>query len=203
MEPLIHSTEESVILDYGCASGSFLGTLRKPYRLAIGIDIAKAQIDLANKKYGHSRLRFVTADFESFDPQNESFDYIISSEVIEHVCSKEAEKMLERFHSLLKPTGRLVLSTPNYKSLWPIIEVFVNLLSEVNYEHQHINKLDLKKCGALLEKCGFQIEDCKTLFVLSPFFAGLSERFSQKLYDLEQSRLPNAGSLILVSAVKK
>lgn len=202
MSYLVRTDEKSAIMDYGCASGSFLGTLRKPYAEAVGVDIAKTQVDLANQKYGNERLCFMTVEESAKLPKNH-FDYIINSEVIEHVAPKEAEKLLRQFADWLKPDGRLILSTPNYHSLWPLIEFFVNRLSEVDYDHQHINKLHTKSCRELLDRCGFRLEYETTMFVASPFLVGISENLAKKTANFEKRFLPHSGAILLVSAVKK
>ena len=110
--------------------------------------------------------------------------------------------MLTTFRDLLKPNGRLLLSTPNYKSFWPFIEFFVNRLSEVDYEHQHINKLDIPKCENLLSETGFEVDKLVTIFIASPFLAPVSYKFSQKMFEIEKKIAPHLGSLILLSAKK-
>ena len=202
MENLIDSNENSVLLDHGCASGSFLGHFRRPYAQAVGVDIAKPQVELANKKYGTPKLHFLTTD-EFSKGKDASFDYVISTEVIEHIPAAEAEELMRQFHRWLKPGGRLILSTPNYCSLWPLIELFVNRFSGVDYDHQHVYKLDSKKCAQLLEKCGFKVEKYMTTFILAPFLAGISWKWAERLYRLEQKLIPRGGSLILLSASKR
>lgn len=203
MADLIDSDPGSSLLDYGCASGSFLGCFRKPYGSAIGVDIAGPQVDLANKKYGNSKLRFVKANFRDLDLPPKSFDYIISSEVIEHIPRDDAKAMLCKFHDLLKDSGKLILSTPNYRSLWPVIEFFVNCFAGMEYQHQHVYKLDRRECERLLTECGFTVSNYSTMFVLSWFFAGFSRPLTKKWSDWEIKHMPQSGSLILLSASKK
>lgn len=202
MQALMNTNADSALLDYGCASGSFLGHLTIPYKIAYGIDIAAPQIQLASEKYGSDKLKFIVGDHKNLDFEDGAFDYITNTEVIEHVTRQDGLEMLRVFHRLLKPNGRLLLSTPNYTSLWPVIELFVNKFSEVDYEHQHINKLGIRSCQKMLLESGFTIEKLQTIFVLSPFLAGLSYRGSQKIFQFEKALLPKMGSLILLSAKK-
>ena len=201
-ELLLDRGKNLTLLDYGCASGSFLGYLPKHYQMAYGADIASPQVDLANQKYGSEKLKFLCSDFTALPFKKGSFDAIINSEVIEHVSHEESKDMLVSFRDLLKPDGRLLLSTPNYISFWPFIEFFVNRLSEVDYEHQHINKLDIPKCKKLLKETGFEIDKLVTIFVIAPFLAPLSYKASQKIFGAEKKLIPNLGSLILLSAKK-
>ena len=40
----------------------------------------------------------------------------------------------------LRPGGRLVLTTPDYGSAWPLVERVVDRLGDVEYYVQHVNK---------------------------------------------------------------
>lgn len=61
-------------------------------------------------------VRCFAGDMEGRLPFSDGeFDFILSMEGIEHV--KDRHKVLEEFNRVLKPKGRLVLSTPNMLSL--------------------------------------------------------------------------------------
>ncbi len=52
-------------------------------------------------------------DYYSLDEIGETFDLVVCLEVIEHMDLESGCKMLERIFQLLKPCGRLIISTPN------------------------------------------------------------------------------------------
>lgn len=52
-------------------------------------------------------------DYYSLDEVKETFDVVICLEVIEHMDFESGHKMLERIFQILKPCGRLIISTPN------------------------------------------------------------------------------------------
>ena len=52
-------------------------------------------------------------DYYSLDEIREIFDLVVCLEVIEHMDLESGYKMLERIFQLLKPKGRLIISTPN------------------------------------------------------------------------------------------
>ena len=52
----------------------------------------------------------------------------------------DAARLFAEVRGLLAADGILVVTTPNYRSLWPIIEWGVNRVSPVSYEQQHVNK---------------------------------------------------------------
>src|SRR4029078_4972958 len=82
---------------------------------------------------------------------------------------------------LLNPGGKLVLTTPNYASAWPVIEVILNRVSDVSYEEQHITKFTYFNMERKLAKIYpdlwlyFNTLDFKTTtHFVTPFLAGLS-----------------------------
>src|SRR5882672_1342509 len=74
------------------------------------------QIDYANRRYGSAEHRFSTQVLADLD---ERFDAITMIELIEHLPPADARRLLAEARGLLSPQGRLVVTTPNYRSLWP------------------------------------------------------------------------------------
>lgn len=203
IESLIVSSSQSRILDIGCAAGSFLGHLRKPCLDKTGVDIARKQIEYANQKYGNSRCHFIAGDIRQLPLERESFDIVVLSEIIEHISKSQGGCFIARIHELLKPGGKLILTTPNYKSLWPIIEFLLNRFAEVSHELQHINPLNLRTIDLLLRENKLYPVDKGTFFILSPFIAGLSWKAAKRLMEFERAHLRYLGSILYVVAEKR
>ena len=107
---------EGRVLDF--ASGSGFGThiiakkKKKEITEIIGVDINKDALEYAKHHYYHPKSSFYQADVTdlTLPDQFGQFDSIVSFETIEHV---EAEgQFLSNVYQLLKPGGKLVLSTP-------------------------------------------------------------------------------------------
>ena len=130
------------ILDIGCFAGTFLSLIPEHrFSRQVGVDILPEQIAYANAHYGtpFRAFRHVSgiAELGNLD---QKFDCITLIEVIEHLRADEIRTLFERIVDRLKPGGKLVLTTPNYASAWPVIELVLNRVSEVSYEEQHITK---------------------------------------------------------------
>lgn len=190
------------ILDLGCGPGTFLGNYASGFRAALGVDVAQPQIQYANEKYANERVQFEATDAVGFAGKRQ-FDVVISIEVIEHLPSHETQAFLRTIFELLSPGGIVVLATPNYASLWPIIEWFVSKIGPVNYLDQHINRFTLKTLAKALDQAGFEVTSKRTIFVISPFLACLSAKLARFIYRLEQRILPRFGSEIVMSARKR
>jgi 2-polyprenyl-3-methyl-5-hydroxy-6-metoxy-1,4-benzoquinol methylase len=108
------------ILEIGCGRGGFACWLaRHPARPAevIAADFSPAAVEKAEKYATDllvSRIRWEVADIQTLDQFGPEFDTVISCETIEHVPDPSlAVRQLAR---VLKPGGRLYLTTPNYLS---------------------------------------------------------------------------------------
>lgn len=131
------------LLDVGCFSGSLLSLAsERAFDRQLGVDILPDQVEYAQRSFGTSYRSFQTIrDFDDLARLSGPFDYITSVEVIEHLTPEEIGKMLMAVAKLLRPgTGRLVMSTPNYTSAWPLLEALLNRFSDVDYTEQHITK---------------------------------------------------------------
>src|SRR5260221_6480514 len=141
-------------LDFGCGPGTLVHLL-PPGVSAVGVGIADPQIAYAEKNYASPEKQFIRIDSSRLPFPDEPFDSISCVEVVEHLELKLTREILTEFIRVLRPGGKLILTTPNYGSLWPLLEVMVNRLSDVSYEEQHITKFKRTSLRALLEEVGF------------------------------------------------
>lgn len=102
------------VLDLACGNG--YGTfLISDYtsEMVIGGDLDKTAIRNCKKLFQKSNLVYKQIDATNIPYEDQSFDCVISFETIEH--TKEYKKVLTEFNRILKPGGKLFLSTPNIK----------------------------------------------------------------------------------------
>jgi len=59
----------------------------------------------------------VVGDVRQLDFPDETFDYVLASDIIEHFTIKETRKLLMEWRRVLKPNGVLEMRTPNLKFL--------------------------------------------------------------------------------------
>ena len=100
------------ILDLGCGEGYGANILSQSAAEVIGIDINSEAVNWANRKYARSNLRFVCGSASSVPIEGrEVFDVVVCFEMLEHVL--EQESLIAEAKRLLKPSGLLIISTPN------------------------------------------------------------------------------------------
>ncbi len=196
------------VLDFGCGAGTFLAVLaeERPAVRAVGVDIGSSQIDFANREvatlFPESRIRFeALRDASGTVPfADGSFDVVTSIEVIEHLHPALAHRFLLDARRLLKPGGRLIVTTPNYRSLWPLIELVLERMSPVKYHDQHINKFTPSSVVKFVESGGFEVERVTSIFIAAPFLAPLSAHLAGVVHRMETAVQLHAGSLLVVEA---
>jgi len=196
-----HLTGSRRLLDIGCGPGTFIGNYSGD-GAALGVDLSEVQIEYANQHYSTGAHRFSAQSIASIVGSEERFDAITMIELIEHLALDDTTRLLAQARTLLAPEGKLIVTTPNYRSLWPIIELGVNLVSPVSYEQQHINKYHRSRLVHHLADAGYRDVAVRTVVGLAPFAAVLGQKPVQWLHALE-SRMGNLGCGNLLLAVAK
>jgi SAM-dependent methyltransferase len=185
-------------LDFGCGPGTLTGLL--PQRIsAVGVDIAASQLSYAEKHYAGPNREFIRIDSPQLPFPDQSVDSISCVEVIEHLELGLSGTIFSEFGRVLKPGGKLIVTTPNYGSLWPLVELMVNRFSKVSYEEQHITRFTRASLKALLKQSGFSSVEVSSFMGLSPFLAGINWRLADRAWQFDQaiSRFPGIGLLLL------
>ena len=85
-----------------------------------------------------------------------------------------------------------------------MLEILVNKFSKVNYEEQHITKLNRKKLDELISKKKFKIVEVSSFMHIAPFIAFFSYKLSMLFskFDLFWNYL-FPGFLLYLAAKKK
>jgi 2-polyprenyl-3-methyl-5-hydroxy-6-metoxy-1,4-benzoquinol methylase len=188
------------ILDVGCGPGTFLGQFHGRYQRAVGIDIATQQIAYAQQRYEGTGAEFRVGDLRDQTMADQGFDAIVSIEVIEHLPANDVQHFLRLIYGALQPGGMAVLTTPNYRSTWPLVEWLVSVIGPVDYRRQHLTHFHPAMLRRELEQAGFIVERVSTFFVISPFLAAASGMLARRVARFEEAILPRWGSEIVARA---
>jgi len=102
-------------LDFGCGAGRLTQALGKHFREAVGVDIAPAMIQAAERfnRQG-DRCRFMLntePHLASF--ADGSFDLVYSSITLQHIPPRYAARYLNEFLRILAPKGLMVFQLPS------------------------------------------------------------------------------------------
>ena len=129
------------VLDAACGEGYGSWLLAGSARSVTGIDIDRAAIAHAARRYGgRSNLRYVPASCIGLPFADASFDLVVSFETIEHLAAQDA--MLDEFRRVLAPAGVLIISSPN-KDVYSVESEGEN--------HFHVHELARPQLAAMLD----------------------------------------------------
>ncbi len=187
---------ESVeILDVGCGPGQ-LGKLilKEGYKNVWGIDISDESLRLAEQK----GLKTKKVNLEENFPFGENiFDCVIASEVIEHIY--DTEHFLDEIKRILKPSGILIITTPNVASLGRRLMLLVGKNPILEYKLSggagHIRYFTFRDMAHLLREKGFILVEQKSDTINILPSGKFSQRWLAKIY-------PTLGRCILSVARK-
>jgi hypothetical protein len=105
---------------------------------------------------------------------------------------------------VLCPGGRLLITTPNYRSFWPIMEWAVDRLNMAPKMagEQHISRFHPSSLTKMLNESGLRMEYAGSIYNLSPFLSLVSlERANRQLQRELSGRSP-WGMILVAVAVK-
>jgi ubiquinone/menaquinone biosynthesis C-methylase UbiE len=174
------------VLEIGCGRGGFTAWLATCQPLGIvAADFSTEAVTKA-RTLEPAGTSFIVADIERIPLRTGSLDMVISCETVEHVpCPPAAIAEMAR---LLRPGGRLYLTTPNYLSMTGIYRVYVRLTGRHYTEvGQPINQLTLiPRVGLWIRRAGLRTVRMSSVGHYIPW----PGRRPVRLYCLDLDRLP-------------
>ena len=191
------------ILDLGCGSGVIADYLASRGAETVGVDVNPQAIQFASANFTRSNLSFQLGLVDELQFPPGCFDQIYLLEILEHLFPAQTHELLCQLRMLLRPGGRLVLTTPNYRSLWPLIEVALDwsgLVPRLSGE-QHVSKWTAARLRALAAACGYRVERLGRGFGLAPFSAVCGGLLADTIGSIED-RLGNPFGALLCACLK-
>ncbi|CAN5125368.1 hypothetical protein BH20ACT24_BH20ACT24_23790 [soil metagenome] len=162
------------ILDIGCGSSRILQSLPQ----AVGLDM-----QIRKLRWLRSPGRaLVQGSLSRLPFEDESFDAVICSEVIEHIARSDVD--LTDMVRVLSPGGMLVLGTPDYgRWTWRALEGLYKKVFPQGYATEHINPYTRAELRRIIEGLGLAVLDVQ--------YVGGSEMIF-KAYKPAAARAPRA-----------
>ena len=141
------SLRDTVVVDVGCGAGSFLDLVKGFCRATIGIE-PTATLRAAVEAKGHRAFPYCADVPETWTG---SADVAVAFSLIEHV--EDPLGLLRDIRRLLKPQGRLLISTPNRRD-W-LLELLPEDYASFYYRIVHRWYFDAESVERLMRRAGF------------------------------------------------
>jgi 2-polyprenyl-3-methyl-5-hydroxy-6-metoxy-1,4-benzoquinol methylase len=176
------------LLDVGCGSGIMADRLAQLGAQVLGIDANPAAVDYARTTFGRAELEFRAGYLDQLELAPASFDGATCFEVIEHVFPDQVRKLMDDLFALIRPGGSLLITTPNYRGLWPLIEWLTDRVGPTTTMagDQHVTHFHRRMLRAFLEQAGFEVVKVRTFCTFGPFLTPASRRLSDGCGQLER-----------------
>jgi len=208
---------ELACLDAGCGNGASLLQLANEFRECHGVDANPDYIDQVHRAVRDRSVVNCTAATDNLCNtvvEPESFDRVISFEVIEHLPDELAG--VRSLFRVLKPTGRIAVSVPNK---WWVFETHGTWLPLLPWHrvplvswlpsplHSRIAKARIytkSRITKLLSQVGFRVTD--VMYVTAPMdrltFEPLQTLARKSVFGRDTTRIPMLATSIMVFATK-
>lgn len=167
--------DDDIVLDCGCGEGFYVKLLSELYNCKIvGLDHDLELLEVAKRRVGNrDNVGFQFGDINHLPFDDETFDKIILSEVLEHIS--DDERALQEVYRVLKKGGVLALTVPNhdYPFFWDPLNKIREVLGLGHFSKDrgfwggiwamHLRLYFPDEIKTLVEKTGFKIEEIKAL----------------------------------------
>ncbi len=169
------------ILEIGCSGGPLLNLLlSQGYSQVFGIDVSRKAIKIC-KERGLKNVFLMDGAQPHFN--NEEFDLIVASDVLEHI--KDDEKAVSEWKRILKKKGFIICFVPALKVLW----------SEHDENNEHYRRYIKRGLEYVFEVNNLSVIRSSywntTLFLPTVFYRFLSRASFFKLFSGNQLKESN------------
>ena len=205
-----HLRAGSRLLEIGCGAGNLLLQAAVAGSYPVALDLSMQALSFVRSRLEESQsgpeapsgFACTQAIGESLPFPDNTFDCLLLSEVVEHL--EQPQVSIREAVRVLCPGGRLLVTTPNYRSFWPILEWAVdrmNMAPKMAGE-QHISRFHPASLKKMLVGSGLRLEYAGSIYNLSPFISLISpERANRQLQ--RELRGNSAWGMILVAVAVK
>jgi len=164
------------VLDIGCADGTFGAKLTKRGAIVYGVDISPVAVKIAKEKFEQARV--VDLNNEKLPFAAETFDFVIASEITEHLFNPA--NLLMEAKRVLKDEGVIILTTPNFLYWGNRIKfLFGNFKYETSgiFDDAHVHFYTYKSLRSEVKEAGLNILRENHVYAGSEILKSIKSRF--------------------------
>lgn len=144
------------LLEIGCATSDLPGSLPAAVTSYSGCDLDSLAIERLSQEHPEHSFAVVDLDAGGFPADFGPFDTVLAAAVIEHLFNLRS--VMERVVSVLKPGGRVVMTTPTPIGNDVVLPLTARFgITSRNAHDDHINILNRKRFGLLAREVGLEL----------------------------------------------
>lgn len=174
-------------IDVGSGNGQLSNLLLGAGFTGVGVDLnlsaCENNVDLNRKYIDQGQYKVVHGDFNSI--KEGSFDFLISSMVIEHIDDNNLMLFIENAKRIVKKDGKLIFLVPSNMNAWGIEDEIAGHVKRYSFnEIENLAKInDLK----VYYKCGLNFPISNWLLNISNFIVRKNESYLVEKSELEKT----------------
>ena len=149
------------ILDIGCGAGAFAAGLREARSATLeiwGVEMDPEAARRATEVLDQVHVGDVREILSDLPPGH--FDCIVCNDVLEHI--EEPQAVLRALQSLLRPEGRIVVSIPNVRYFFNVLDLVVHgrweYTDEGILDRTHLRFFTRSSIRRMFTDCGYELE---------------------------------------------
>ncbi len=170
-EAIVRALNPQRAVDVGCGDARFIALL-KDVNIE-GLDYSDQALQFA--RVYNPQTTFTVADVRKAPYADATFDVVTMIEVIEHIKPEEVVSVLQGIRRILKPNGRLIITTPTVRE---------HKMSRAHY--QHFTKESME---SYLRDAGFSLERMEGNFKKSPFQMFVQGLMANRFFEIKSKFL--------------
>jgi ubiquinone/menaquinone biosynthesis C-methylase UbiE len=143
-------------LDLGCGDGRLTAELDAD--LLVGADVSEVALDRARRRLPEAHLVKLEPD-EPLPFTDSEFDLVLCAETIEHV--RDVQLLLSEARRVLRPGGRLALSTPAHGRGTGLAVLLFGLDRSFDPLSPHLRFFSRRSLRRLLVELGFEVQSLR------------------------------------------
>lgn len=159
----VHEGER--VLDLGCGAGHFLSVVRQGGGRPIGVELAERALERAREHEPSAEAHLMAPD-GSIPLAHGSVDLVWCSEVVEHVA--DVGQLLSEVRRVLRPGGRLLLTTPFHGRLKGAVLALTRFDSHFDPLGQHLRFFTARSLRRTLETVRLEVTDISAVGGIPP-----------------------------------
>jgi 2-polyprenyl-3-methyl-5-hydroxy-6-metoxy-1,4-benzoquinol methylase len=126
--------DDYVVLDFGCGPGTITNEIAGNVKMIHAIDLSSGMIEVAKGKSEEHKIKnlsFTQSTIFDGKFKNESFDAVLTFNVLHYIEEKDTQKIMQRINELLKPGGVFISATACLGERRSFLGILMVLLTKI------------------------------------------------------------------------